>query len=140
MRQLSLPGQDGVVAEFEQHAQLLVEECVIVRRAVAKQRIGLDEGARGRNDLARPSEIRSKVANCSKSRTGSWVDSTVTAVLSRGLWFPGRWLPGRFPGRKARNRAGDAPQAQKAEAGLVRQLGQLNDLSAAAGVTARCRC
>ena len=34
---------------------------------------------------ARPSEIRSRVANCSKSRTGSWVESTVTAVPSRRL-------------------------------------------------------
>ena len=126
---LSLPVQDGVVPEFEEHAQLLVEQSVIVGGLVAEQRIGLDERAAAGNDLgpAVGDEVQ-----------GGELFEEPHGVLG-GQHGHRRAEPeiGGFPGDRRkhdfRGREGEVvpvvlPQPEEAEACLVRQLRELDQL------------
>ena len=125
----ALPAEHRVVAEVEEHAQLLLEQGVVVREIVAEQRIGLDERAAAGNDLG--------PAVGDQVQRGELFEEP-HGVLG-GQHRHGRAQPkvGGFPGdgrqHDFRRREGEVvavvlAQAHEAEACLVRQLGELDHL------------
>ena len=127
--QVALPVQDGVVAEFEEHSQLLVEQAVIVRGVVAEQRVGLDERATAGNDLGaavgdevQGGELLEKPDGVLRGQHGHGRAEPEVGG------FPGDGREDDFRGREREIVPVVFPQAHKAEARLVRQFGKLNDL------------
>jgi hypothetical protein len=127
--QASLPVQDSIVAELEEHAELLVEEFVVVGGVVPEQRIGLDERPAAGNNLG--------TAVGDEIQGGELLEKP-HGVL-RGQHGHRRAEPevGGFPGdgREDDFRGGECEivpmvlaQAHEAEPRLVRQLGEFDDL------------
>lgn len=77
------PGEDGALADGQEHFELLGKQRIIVGEVVAEEgKLSMKE-PRPAMISARPLETRSRVANCWNTRTGSSELSTVTALDSR---------------------------------------------------------
>jgi hypothetical protein len=73
----------GVLANFEKKIELLREKRIIIVQIETKEREGSIDEPRPATISARPFEIKSRVANSWKTRTGSAALRTVTALVKR---------------------------------------------------------
>jgi hypothetical protein len=83
---LTKPLHARVLANLEEQIQLFCEERVVVFETETEKRIGIHKEPRPATISARPCEIRSRVANSWKTRTGSAALRTVTALVRRMLF------------------------------------------------------
>ena len=128
-RRAPLPLQGGVVPQFQQHAQLFVEEGVVIRCVVAEQRVGLDERAAPGDDLGAAAgyEIQGGELFEEPHRVLGGEHGYGSAQPQVG-GLAGNRSQHYFGGGQGEVAAVVLAQAQEAEARLVGKLGQPNDL------------
>lgn len=78
-----LPGEVFGLTQAGPQIDLFGEQVIVIVHIIAKELEGFDKTSPACNDFRPPSERRSGVANSSKTRTGSAVESTVVVLVRR---------------------------------------------------------